>query len=295
MEALQLNELQQEVLTELLNVSVGKAENALSEMVPSEIGMSSNDRNFDGLSAHFQHNIYHSPKGQIRLKVLEADFSEQLPELLGSPQQILDAGSGLGQFALQLAKAGHQLTLSDISQEMIHEAEQRFSQESTTARFIHAPIQQLPEQLETTFPLILNHAVLEWCEDPFSVLEALLSLLAPGGTLSLMFYNIHGIRLRNLVRGNLRKVKSNRFQGDPGSLTPINPLEPSSVIRWLQQQGLTIRSHSGVRTFHDLMDAAPRNKIPLEDIIEQELALRYTPPYRDMGRYTHLICNKPTA
>ncbi len=41
------------------------------------------------------------------------------------------------------------------------------------------------------------------------------------------------------------------------------------------------------------MDAKPRNKIPLEDILEQELALRQQPPYRDMGRYIHLLCRKP--
>ncbi len=254
--------------------------------------MKSTDRNFDGLSAHFQNKIYCSPKGKIRLRVLEADFAEHLSELLSTPRQILDAGSGQGQFSLQLAKAGHQLTLNDLSQEMIRGAEQRFKDASTTGSFIHAPIQQLPARLDPQYPLILNHAVLEWCEDPRSILKTLTSLLEPGGTLSLMFYNIHGIRLRNLVRGNLKKVKSNHFRGDPGSLTPLNPLDPATVIEWLHQLGLTIHSRSGVRIFHDLMDATPRNKIPLEDVIEQELALRHTPPYRDMGRYIHLICQK---
>ena len=60
------------------------------------------DRNFDGLGAHFQNKIYHSPKGKIRLQVLKADFAEQLPELSQHAVSILDAGCGLGQFALQL-------------------------------------------------------------------------------------------------------------------------------------------------------------------------------------------------
>ena len=97
----------------------------------------------------------------------------------------------------------------------------------------------------------------------------------------------------HLVRGNLKKVKSNQFKGDPGSLTPINPQDPAEVIEWIEQLGMEIISHSGVRTFYDLLDATPRNKIPLEDIMEQELALRYQPPYRDMGRYIHLLCRKP--
>ena len=251
------------------------------------------DRNFDGLGAHFQNKIYHSPKGKIRLQVLKADFAEQLPELSQHAVSILDAGCGLGQFALQLAQQGHQLTLNDLSSEMIEAATERFTTAETSGQFIHGSIQSLPQLTEQPFELILNHAGLEWWEDPRTVLTTLASMLSPGGTLSLMFYNIHGIRLRNLVRGNLKKVKSNNFKGDPGSLTPINPLDPTQVIEWLQALGLSILSHSGVRTFYDLLDAAPRNKIPLEDVLEQELALRYQPPYRDMGRYIHLLCRKP--
>lgn len=256
--------------------------------------MGNRDRSFDGMGAHFQNKIYNSPKGKIRLQLLEADLAETLPELSHSPCTILDAGCGQGQFALRLAQQGHEMVLSDLSQEMIDRARESFAEQDCNATFLHHPIQSLPQQLDTRFDLVLNHAVLEWCEDPEAILNTLISLLRPGGTLSLMFYNIHGVRLRNLVRGNLKKVKSNRFQGDPGSLTPINPLDPAEVIQWLEDSGLTILSHTGVRTFHDLMDAAPRNKIPFEDILEQELALRRQPPYRDMGRYIHLICRKPS-
>ena len=173
--------------------------------------------------------------------------------------------------------------------------QKRASSAGITAQFLHAPIQQLPTQLSDTFDLILNHPVLEWCEEPRTVVEHLISMLSPGGVLSLMFYNIHGIRLRNLVRGNLKKVKSNHFKGDPGSLTPSHPLEPEAVLRWMEQLGMELLSHSGIRTFYDLMDATPRNKIALQDIMEQELALRYRPPYRDMGRYIHLLCRKPAT
>ncbi len=257
--------------------------------------MESSDRSFDGIGAHFQNKIYNSPKGKIRLHLLEADFAETLPELSHTPCRVLDAGSGQGQFSLRLAQQGHQMVLSDLSREMIEQARKQFTEERLGATFLHAPIQSLPQQLDTPFDLILNHAVLEWCEDPRTILNTLISLLRPGGTLSLMFYNIHGIRLRNLVRGNLKKVKSNQFRGDPGSLTPINPLDPAEVIQWVEDAGLTILTQSGVRIFHDLMDAAPRNKIPLEDILEQELALRHQTPYREMGRYIHLICRKPAA
>ncbi len=252
--------------------------------------MKSGDKNFDGIGSHFQNKIYRSPKGKIRLRVLEEDFRETLPELSSQPSAILDAGCGLGQFSLQLAKEGHNLWMSDISEEMLNAARERFGNSGVEATFIHSSIQELPNHLQ--FDLILNHAVLEWTENPREIISTLYALLATGGAISLMFYNIHGIRLRNLVRGNLRKVKSNRFGGDSGSLTPSNPLDPADVISWIEDLGLTILSHSGVRTFYDLMDANPRNKIPLNDIVEQELAIRKVEPYRSMGRYIHLLCRK---
>jgi len=166
--------------------------------------MATADRNFDGLGAHFQNKIYRSPKGKIRLRVLQADFQEQLPELNQHPATILDAGSGQGQFSLQLATQGHTLFLSDLSQEMVVQAQSNFAEAGQNATFLHSPIQSLPTQLSQSFDLILNHAVLEWCEEPRTIIKTLTSMLAPGGALSLMFYNIHGIRLRNLVRGNLK-------------------------------------------------------------------------------------------
>lgn len=62
------------------------------------------------------------------------------------------------------------------------------------------------------------HAVLEWVADPQSVLQTLWSMLRPGGTLSLMFYNANGFLMHNMVAGNfdyvqvgMPKRKSARF------------------------------------------------------------------------------------
>ena len=51
---------------------------------------------FDRLSNRFSHNIYNTPKGQIRLALLKQDLAERLKK---PQQQILDAGGGQGQLA----------------------------------------------------------------------------------------------------------------------------------------------------------------------------------------------------
>ena len=57
------------------------------------------DRYFDHLGARFAQRIYDSPKGAIRLAVLQRDLQQWLPALLQaeSPLHILDIGAGLGQ------------------------------------------------------------------------------------------------------------------------------------------------------------------------------------------------------
>ncbi len=250
------------------------------------------DRNFDDLGERLQQRIYDSPKGVLRLRVLAADFATHLPELQQHPQQLLDSGCGGGHFALMLAQQGHHPLLNDLSAEMLTTTRERFRQAGIEGAFLHAPIQQLPERLPGKFPLILNHAVLEWCAEPQAIITTLSSLLAPGGVLSLLFYNLHGIRLRNLVRGNLNKVKRGDFRGEPGGLTPHHALDPQQVQQWLRRAGLEIFARSGVRIFYDLMERSTQQRLPLEEIIEHELALRHLPPYCDMGRYVHLLCRK---
>ena len=69
------------------------------------------DRYFDHLGARFAQRIYDSPKGAIRLAVLQRDLQQWLPALLQaeSPLHILDIGAGLGQISGWLAGLGHQL------------------------------------------------------------------------------------------------------------------------------------------------------------------------------------------
>lgn len=78
---------------------------------------------------------------------------------------------------------------------------------SDNMHFIQCAAQDIAQHLETRVDLILFHAVLEWVADPLSVLQTLWSMLRPGGTLSLMFYNANGFLMHNMVAGNFDYVQ----------------------------------------------------------------------------------------
>lgn len=251
---------------------------------------SADDRNFDPLSNRFKRNIYDSPKGQIRLAVLERDFSEFLSL---SGRSVLDLGAGQGQFAKYMLAQGARVTLIDHSREMLEQARERLKDECVFERatLIHSDLWHT-DSWPTGFDVITCHAVLEWLEDPFEAIRLMNRNLPIGGYLSLMFYNLNGLIYKNLLRGNYNKVINKDFRGQRGSLTPNSPLNISDVLRCVEQENLHVVCHSGVRCFHDYIFDRKVQAQNLEQAIELELTLSRISPFRDLGRYVHLLLRK---
>lgn len=253
------------------------------------------DRNFDDLLPKFKKKVYGGLKGRIRMAVLEKDLTEFMPAALlpagESPLKILDAGSGYGPFSLGLAELGHKVTLCDISLKMLESAVADIAEKKLESRVttVHSAIQDLAGHDPGEYDLVLCHAVLEWVQDPEDLIFHLLRQLKTGGVLSLTFYNLNGLIYKNLLRANYKKIQDQDYAGWVGSLTPTFPRMPGQVITWLAQQGLDILCHSGMRVFHDyILNPDDRERDP-DMGVEMELNLSRLMPYRDLGRYQHII------
>ena len=260
------------------------------------------DVNFDTLAAKFQRKVYGGLKGEIRLAVLNQDLDQFCPRAMAPaddrPLRILDAGCGAAPFSLGFLRRGHDLTLCDISEKMLVLARERAGELCggtgvPMPAFHHGAIQAL--DFSAPFDLVLCHAVLEWVAEPRALLARLAELTRPGGILSLTFYNLHGMVMKNLLRANYKKIKAKQYHGWPGSLTPAHPRKPEEVLSWLDAlpgNPFELRCHSGMRVFHDYnLDPAANSKEP-ETVIELELELSRQLPYRDLGRYQHLVLKK---
>lgn len=249
----------------------------------------SQDKNFDDLVHRFSRNIYGQLKGKIRLAVINRD----LAPYLGSPQSLLDIGGGQGQLAIEFAKQGHSVTLCDVSEKMIELAKHAAAIEHVnTLNFIHCPLQSLSEHCDTRANIVLCHAVLEWMANPEEAFPILYDRLEDNGILSLAFFNVDSLIYKNLLRANYRKALSDDYVGVEGSLTPINPLKIDQVKAWCRQYGFTILDYSGIRTFHDyIADKTTRARHP-EAVIEAELTFSKQDPFRQLGRYIHLVARK---
>jgi len=256
------------------------------------------DRNFDDLAQRFQRKVYGGLKGRIRLAVLKKDLAEFYPQVLlaagAAPLSILDAGSGHGPFSLELARLGHRVTLCDISKKMMEQASSLISEQGLNANVVllNKAIQELQAEETGPYDLVLCHAVLEWVSKPVELIQYLLGYLKPQGFLSLTFYNLNGMIFKNLLRANYNKILKEDFTGWKGSLTPTYPRKPEEIISWLASHPLEILCHSGMRVFHDYILTPDHQDLNPEIVVELELKFSRQPPYRDLGRYQHILCKK---
>lgn len=249
------------------------------------------DQNFDTLIDKFEQRVYDTRKGDWRLKLLKEDLERfyQSTESL----TIWDAGCGFAQISLWLAAQGHQLILCDLSEKMLHRAEQQFAEAGLTAQFHHQTAQNLAPQLPD-FDLVLFHAVLEWLAEPLPGLQVVANKVKTGGYLSLLFYNRNAMVYTNTLKGAWRwkNLLNDSYMGKGSKLTPPNPQYPHEVIEQLQQWGFTINAHTGIRVFHDYLSKNTLAESPESELFELEYRYCRMPTYRDMGRYIHVLARR---
>ncbi|MDV6315026.1 methyltransferase domain-containing protein [Idiomarina sp. HP20-50] len=246
---------------------------------------------FSGISQKFSKSIYDTTKGRLRMEVLERDLA---PLLSAQPCLLLDVGAGLGQVNQWFQKKGFSVVHSDLSTEMVEEAERRHKASGLgeQCEYLSASLADLVnQQPPTQYDIILCHAVLEWLPDTELALQQLASLLKPGGTLSLMFYNHHAQLFANAIYGNFDYIERGLKVKKTVRLSPQNPAVPEDVDRWLQIEGLEVQQKTGVRCFHDYLRNIEHQQ-RFDELLALEMKYNQLSPYRELGRYQHWLIKK---
>lgn len=255
--------------------------------------MNPEDRNFDDLADRFHQRIGNTLKGKVRRAVVHRDLGEWVPGYARGGWHVLDAGGGYGQMAIDAAQRGHHVTYCDLSEVMTANARQQATDAQVVDRiaFHTGAVQQLvfPQR----FQLVFFHAVLEWLANPRDTLQQVLATVAPGGYLSLMFYNRWSLEFNLLRQGDFAPVLANNLGLNAFKLTPGAPLVPTDVTQWIETELFRVVECSGVRVFSDYMAKDRRMRAPEEQVLQLELAHSRREPFWRMGRYIHLLCQAP--
>jgi len=238
----------------------------------------------------------HSPWGRLRTEVIVHQLGQHLPE--GS-LRVLDAGAGNGALVLPLAKAGHAVTATDFSPEMVARGRQRSQEAGINVAWIQCDLFDLEATLErASFDLVLCHFVLPYIEDYQGALQVLARLLRPGGTLSLMVSNPDGRMLKTLLRElkpadvmdiELQPTFPNKMFGGVSYQHRYEHIEEA-----VTEAGMTLETHYGVRIFMDLIMENEIKEDPdfYRDLLALEMAYANRDPFRQIAASTHYIVRK---
>lgn len=253
------------------------------------------DKNFDSLANRLKKNIYGSNKGAIRLAVLKHDMCAGIAGLTSDQKlQVLDAGGGMGQIARWLAEKGHDVTLCDLSAEMLALAERENIDAGLQDRItlIHSPIQDLPRLLpDRKFDLVLLHGVIEWMAEPAEAIEAVAPMLSSGGAMSVLFFNRNKLFLKWGINGQVASALAGKSK-KPQKLTPTTLIDEAELRRILARNQLEVLSKAGIRIFHRFFTRLLVAPVAVEDAIELEKHYCHEEPFASLGEHTHLILRK---
>tara|TARA_R110002167_G_scaffold84690_2_gene230142 strand:+ start:178 stop:942 length:765 start_codon:yes stop_codon:yes gene_type:complete len=246
------------------------------------------DQNFDKFADKFEKNIYGSTKGRLRHELLVHHLHNYISDK-SMPLEVLDAGGGTGVMTEVMLGLGHKVTLSDMSSEVLSIAKQKLG-ENINLDIQHTDILSLSNNKQ--FDLVVCHAVLEWLQDPFEVIDKLVDLVKPGGHLSLSFFNHDAQLFGNMLYGNFDYVEQGMTTKNIVRLSPKNPQKPKVIVSQLESLPVKIIKQAGIRCFHDYLKQPEKQISEYEQLKQLEIQYGSTEPYLWLGKYFLIIAQK---
>jgi S-adenosylmethionine-dependent methyltransferase len=238
-----------------------------------------------------------TPEGRLRTDLTFANLQEFLP----SSQAInslcaLDLGCGTGAAGIRLARLGVRVTLLDswpamleIAKDAAHDANSR---SLVTTR--HGDASELSSLFNAgSFDIILCHNVLEYVDDPGSLLRGIARVMRnPSAILSLLVRNRAGEVLKAALQGDLAAATHNLAtewgqESLYGGKVRLFTWEALEGI--LKDASLTLTARRGVRVVADYLPPQISRSEEYERIFALERELGKRQEFFGVARYMHIL------
>jgi 2-polyprenyl-6-hydroxyphenyl methylase / 3-demethylubiquinone-9 3-methyltransferase len=192
------------------------------------------------------------PRGSSRplhdLNPLRLDYIRRAATLAG--RQVLDVGCGGGILSEGLCKAGARVTAIDLAGEALSVAKLHALESGLTIDYRLLAVEDLAAAAPGAYEVITCMEMLEHVPDPVSVMKAMRTLLAPGGSLFLSTLN------RNLKSFALAVVGAEYILRmlPRGTHDYRKFIRPSELARWARPLDLRLVDVTGI-TYNPLLQS----------------------------------------
>jgi S-adenosylmethionine-dependent methyltransferase len=240
-----------------------------------------------------------TPEGRLRLDLAFANLQDLLPHDKRS-LRAFDLGGGTGALAVRLARLGLHVTVLDASLPMLDFAKGAAEQAGVTDRIVlqEGDAAQCADLFRAgSFDVILCHNVLEFVEDPGSVLRSAARLLRnTSSILSILVRNQAGEVLKAaLINGDLAAAERNLASewGDESLYGgKVRLFTPGRMRVMMPDSLLAVAGEWGVRVMADYLPPAVSRTDNYERIFELERKLGRRPEFAAVARYTHWLARR---
>jgi len=242
-----------------------------------------------------------TPAGRLRSELAWENVRRFLPRN-ASKRRALDVGGGTGFASVQLARMGYEVVLLDGSEEMLRIARQQAEAGSVAAQisFCHADAGQLSELFDDeSFDIVVCHNLLEYAEDPSTIVRDIAHVLRKDAVLSVLVRNRAGEVLRAAIKSRDWKLAAANLAAETvvDSLfgEPVRVFAPAEVRDLLARASLEVVAEHGVRVFFDYLGLENLTDEAYLQVFELELTLGVRPEFTAMARYIQVIARRSCA
>lgn len=235
----------------------------------------------DDMKLYYDYTI--SPLGEL--------FYETVWEQLNFIQNktILDFGSGFGFTSKHLAK-NNKVTSIEMNQSMLDVAVNRQS-----CICINSGIEAMKQMEDHSFDVVICHLVLEFVENPETILCELVRVLKVGGLLSLVKHNKNGRMIQAIVQdydlADAWQLLNGGFSYS-SAFGDIKYYDNKQVVQWAKDQ-LVVKHTFGVRALASLHDDKMQSSEGwLTNMLEIEKILCRNQDYINISYFNHILLEK---
>jgi S-adenosylmethionine-dependent methyltransferase len=242
-----------------------------------------------------------TPEGRLRADLVFANLQDFLPrQPMNEPLNALEVGCGTGAAAVRLAQLGFHITLLDSSQAMLDIAKHTADEAGVRNRvtLVRGDAAQLTSLFgAASFDVVLCHNILEYVDDPASVLRGAYRLLRDtSAILSIVVRNQAGEVFKAAIQaGDMAAAEANLtaewgFESLYGGRVRL--FTSAGLRAMLNAASLALVAERGVRVLADYLPPRISRSSEYVPILELERKLGSRPEYAAVARYSHWLAHR---